>query len=106
MDGHPVLLRNVSDDHNHWIELKLIGSGKSPRDATGTSVFLTADGVKQRGDVISGGSYLSNNDPRVHFGIGQATKIEDLEIHWPDGKVEHVAAPAIDHISTVTEGAK
>jgi hypothetical protein len=106
MDGHPVLLRNVSDDHNHWIELKLIGSGKSPRDATGTSVFLTADGVKQRGDVISGGSYLSNNDPRVHFGIGQATKIEDLEIHWPDGKVEHVAAPAIDHISTITEGAK
>jgi hypothetical protein len=106
MDGHPVLLRNVSDDHNHWIELKLIGSGKSPRDATGTSVFLTADGVKQRGDVISGGSYLSNNDPRVHFGIGQATKIEDLEIHWPDGKVEHVAAPPIDHISAITEGAK
>jgi len=106
MDGHPVLLRNVDSNHNHWIELKLTGSGKSPRDATGTVVYVTAGGIKQRGDVISGGSYLSNNDPRVHFGLGTATKVDDLEIHWPDGKVEHGPAPTIDHITTINESAK
>jgi enediyne biosynthesis protein E4 len=105
MDGHPVLLRNVSDDHNHWIELKLIGSGKSPRDATGATVYITANGMKQRGDLISGGSYLSNNDPRLHFGLGPATKIDDIEIHWPDGRTEHTPAPSIDRITTISEGA-
>ena len=104
MDGHPVLLRNVSPDKNHWLELKLIGGPKSPRDAVGTTVYLTANGMKQREDVISGGSYLSSNDPRPHFGLGQATKIDDVEIHWPDGKLEHIPSPAIDRIVTITEG--
>jgi hypothetical protein len=104
MDGHPVLLRNVSPDHNHWLELKLIGGPKSPRDAVGTTVYLTANGMKQREDVISGGSYLSSNDLRPHFGLGQATKIDDIEIHWPSGKVEHVTVPGIDRIVTVSEG--
>jgi hypothetical protein len=104
MDDHPVLLQNVSDDHNHWIELKLIGGPKGPRDAVGAAVYLTAGGMKQREDVISGGSYLSSNDMRPHFGLGQATKIDDIEIHWPDGKVEHVTVPGIDRIVTVTEG--
>ena len=106
MDGHPVLLRNVDSNRNHWIELKLTGSGKTPRDATGTVVYVTAGGIKQRGDVISGGSYLSNNDPRLHFGVGAATKIEDVEIQWPDGKIEHAPSPAIDHITPLTESAK
>ncbi|MGC1423872.1 MAG: CRTAC1 family protein [Terracidiphilus sp.] len=104
MDGHPVLLRNVSPDHNHWLELKLVGGPKSARDAVGTTVYLTANGMKQRGDVISGGSYLSSNDPRLHFGLGQATKIDDIEIHWPSGKVEHVTVPGIDRIVTISEG--
>ena len=104
MDGHPVLLRNVSTDKNHWLELKLIGGPKSPRDAVGTTVYLTANGIKQREDVISGGSYLSSNDPRPHFGLGQATKIDDIEIHWPSGRVEHVTVPGIDRIVTLTEG--
>jgi enediyne biosynthesis protein E4 len=104
MDGHPVLLRNVNADHNHWIELKLVGSPKSPRDAVGATVYLSANGIKQRGDVISGGSYLSSNDLRPHFGLGAATKIDDIEIHWPDGKVEHVTVPGVDRILTITEG--
>jgi enediyne biosynthesis protein E4 len=106
MDGHPVLLRNVDPNHNHWLELKLTGSGKSPRDATGAVVYVTAGGMKQRGDVLSGGSYLSNNDPRLHVGLGPATKIDEVEIHWPDGKVEHAPAPAIDRITTITESTK
>jgi enediyne biosynthesis protein E4 len=104
MDGHPVLLRNVSPDKNHWLELKLVGGPKSPRDAVGATVYVSANGMKQRGDVLSGGSYLSSNDPRPHFGLGQATKIDDIEIHWPDGKVEHLSVPDVDRIVTITEG--
>ncbi len=110
-DGHPVLLRNVNPDHNHWFELRLTGSCKfkkspcSPVDAVGTTVYVTANGMKQRGDVISGGSYLSSNDPRPHFGLGTAIKIDDIEIHWPDGKVEHVAVQGVDQIASITEAA-
>ena len=105
MDGHPVLLRNVSPDHNHWLELRLVGGPKSPRDAVGATIYVTANGMKQRGDVLSGGSYLSSNDPRPHFGLGQATKVDDIEIHWPSGKVEHFTVPGVDRIVTVNEGA-
>ncbi|MGB8261312.1 MAG: CRTAC1 family protein [Terracidiphilus sp.] len=105
MDGHPVLLRNVSPDKNHWLELKLVGGAKSPRDAVGATVYVTANGMKQRGDVLSGGSYLSTNDPRPHFGLGQATTVEDVEVHWPGGKVEHFTVPGVDRIVTLTEGA-
>jgi len=104
MDGHPVLLRNVNADNNHWLELKPVGGPKSPRDAVGATVFVTANGMKQRGDVISGGSYLSTNDPRPHFGLGQAIKVEDIEIHWPSGKVEHFTIPGVDRIVSLTEG--
>ena len=105
LDGHPVILRNVSADKNHWVELKLVGGPKSPRDAVGATAYLTANGVKQRGDVLSGGSYASSSDPRVHFGLGQAAKVDDIEIHWPDGKLEHVSVPGVDRIVTITESA-
>jgi len=110
IDGHPVLLRNVNPDHNHWIELKLVSAPSPgvkgvPADAVGATVYLTANGMRQRGDVIAGGSYLSTSDPRLHFGLGQNTTIDVLEIHWPDGKVERAPVPAIDRIVTITEGA-
>ena len=104
IDGHPVLLRNVNPDHNHWLELKLVGGPKSPRDAVGAAVYVTANGLKQRDDVISGGSYLSSNDPRVHFGLGAATKIDAIEVHWPSGAVEHFTVPGVDRIVTLKEG--
>jgi hypothetical protein len=104
MDGVPVLLRNVNPDHHHWVELKLVGGPKSPRDAVGSTVYLTAGGIRQREDVLSGGSYLSSNDLRVHFGLGDATKVDAVEIHWPDGAVEKAALPGVDRIYTVEEG--
>ncbi|MDE3200295.1 MAG: CRTAC1 family protein [Acidobacteriota bacterium] len=104
IDGPPVLLRNVDDNHNHWVELKLIGGARSPRDAVGATVFLTADGTRQRQDVISGGSYVSTNDPRLHFGLGSATDAGIAEIHWPSGTVEKVRLPAEDRIFTIEEG--
>jgi len=53
--------------------------------------------------VLSGGSYLSSNDPRVHFGLGDATKVDGVEIHWPDGAVEKVQLPAVDRIFMIEE---
>jgi hypothetical protein len=103
MDGLP-LLKNVNPDHHHWVELKLVGGAKSPRDAVGATVYLTAGGMRQRGDVLSGGSYLSSNDPRVHFGLGDAEKVDLVEIHWPDGVVEKVQLPGVDRIFTLAEG--
>jgi hypothetical protein len=104
MDGHPVLLRNVSDDKNHWLELKLVGGPKGPREAVGATVYVTANGMRQRQDVLSGGSYLSTNDPRPHFGLGQATTVEDIEVHWPSRKAEHFLTPGVDRILTISEG--
>jgi hypothetical protein len=104
IDGHPVLLRNVSPDKNHWIELRLVGGPKSPRDAVGATVYVTANGIRQRGDVLSGGSYLSSSDQRVHFGLGQAKKVDQVEIHWPDGETEKLHPSSVDEILTVSEG--
>ena len=104
VDGPAVLLRNVSPDHHHWVELKLAGGPKSPRDAIGATVYLTANRMRQREDVMSGGSYISSNDQRPHFGLGDATDAGTAEIHWPSGRIEKVRLPAVDRIFTVTEG--
>jgi len=104
MDGVPVLLRNVNPDHHHWVELRLVGGPKSPRDAVGATVYLEAAGMRQREDVLSGGSYLSSNDLRIHFGLGDATDGGTAEIHWPSGAKETVKLPAMDRIYTITEG--
>jgi hypothetical protein len=104
MDHAPVLLRNVNADHNHWVGLKLVGGAKSPRDAVGTTVYLTTGGMRQRGDVMSGGSYESNNDQRLHFGLGQSTTVDGLEIHWPSGMKEKVSLPSIDRYFILEEG--
>ena len=104
MDSPPTLLRNVNADHHHWVGLKLTGGAKGPRDAVDATVYLTAGGLKQRGDVYSGGSYASSSDQRVHFGIGDASKVDAVEVHWPDGTVEKVQLPGIDRIFTVEEG--
>jgi len=82
----------------------LVGAAKSPRDAIGAAVFVTTGGVRQRADVLSGGSYGSSSDPRVHFGLGSASKIERVEIRWPDGKKEDLAISGVDRIVTVREG--
>jgi hypothetical protein len=60
--------------------------------------------MRQRADVLSGGSYESSNDQRPHFGLGDATSIDSVEIHWPSGNVEKVALPAVDRFYSVEEG--
>jgi len=104
VDSTPTLLRNVVKNDNHWVTLKLVGGPKSPRDAIGAKVFLTAAGARQRADVFSGGSYGSSSDPRVHFGIGSAKRIDKVEILWPDGAKQEVSINKTDVILMVEEG--
>ena len=79
LDSSPTLLRNVNPDQHHWIEFRLIGGAGKPRDAVGAAVFVTTGKITQRGDVLSGGSFASSNDPRVHFGLGGATSIDSVD---------------------------
>src|SRR5205807_7131346 len=109
LDSAPVLLRNVVENGNHWLTLKLVGGPKSPRDATGAKIFLSAGGVRQRMDIISGGSYQSSSDPRVHFGLGQSETIDSIEIDWPSGLKEMVDMTALNRdgpnrITSIQEG--
>ncbi len=104
IDGPPTLLRNVVNNGNNWVDLKLVGGPKGPRDAIGAKAFLTANGVTQRNDVISGGSYCSSNDLRLHFGLGKTKRVEKLEIRWPDGIRENVTLSGINAIFTIVEG--
>jgi hypothetical protein len=103
LDHTPVLLRNVNDDHNHWVGLLLIGGPKSPRDAVGSTVYLTSGGQRQRGDVMSGGSFESSNDFRVHFGLGENTTVDKIEIRWPDDVKETYTLPGVDRYFTIEE---
>jgi len=108
MDTTPSLLRNVNADHHHWVEVKLIGGPKGPRDAIGATAYLTTGTgdrkMREREDVMSGGSYASSSDQRLHFGVGDNTKLGELEIHWPGGAVEKLTLPAVDTIYTIEEG--
>ena len=105
-DSKPTILRNVSTPVGHWINVRLIGDPgkKSPRDAIGAIVFLTADKIRQRWDVTSGGSYASQSDQVLHFGIGAATTVEKLEIKWPNGTTETVEVRGVDQNLTIVEG--
>ena len=104
VDGTPSFLRNVSENKNHWVELELVGGPKSPRDAVGSTVYLKTAGFKQRGDVVSGGSFASSSDKRLHFGLGDATTVDEVEVHWPSGAVEKIKLPGVDGIYKVVEG--
>jgi enediyne biosynthesis protein E4 len=104
-DAAPTVLRNVSEPKSHWLRLRLVGdpARKSPRDATGATVYLTTGKLRQRADVTSGGSYSSQNDPHPYFGLGAATKVDRLEVRWPDGSTEVFDVPAVDKTLTLTQ---
>jgi len=110
IDGPPALFRNVNLDKHHWVEIGLVGgknpvNGKtSPRDATCATVYLQANGTRQRRDVLSSGSYISANDRRLHFGLGDSTDAGTAEIHWPSGAKQKIKIPAVDRIYTIEEG--
>ncbi|HYP53726.1 MAG TPA: CRTAC1 family protein [Pyrinomonadaceae bacterium] len=106
MDSAPALLRNVAQTANHWLRLRLVGdpSKRSPRDATGATAYVTTGRLRQRGDVVSGAGYSSQNDPALFFGLGAATKVDGLEVRWPDGSRETFPVPAVNRTLTLTQG--
>jgi hypothetical protein len=66
--------------------------------------MLTAGGMRQRGNVMSGGSFKPSSDFRVHFGFGQTTMVDKVEIRWPDGVKERVTLPSVARYFAVEEG--
>lgn len=98
----PQLLRSETTLKNNWIKIKCIGT-KSNRTAIGARVYCTTGKHRQMDEVRSGGSYISQNDLRLHFGLASADTA-DLEIRWPSGAVEKFAALAANKIHTVVEG--
>lgn len=99
----PTLLLNCTPNRGHAILLKLTGT-KSNRSAIGARVTVTSGDLKQMKEVRSGGSYLSQNDLRLHFGLGSHTKIDTLQIEWPGGEKQTLRNLAPDSIYTVDEG--
>jgi hypothetical protein len=99
----PSLLKNMNADGYHRVLFKLIGT-KSNRAAIGARVTIRSAGVKQISEVRGGASYLSQNDLRLHFGLGAAKKMESVEIRWPSGKVERLENVAADAIYAIVEG--
>ncbi len=83
----PSLLLNTSKNTNHRVLFKLVGT-KSNRAAIGARVTIHAGGVTQFDEVRGGGSYLSQNDLRLHFGLGTTNKIDSVELRWPSDKLE------------------
>jgi hypothetical protein len=85
----PTLMENVTASQNHWITIKTVGT-KSNRDGIGARLKVKSGDQVQFATVRSGESYLSGNDPRIHFGLGASPKVDELEIRWPGGQVDRI----------------
>jgi hypothetical protein len=99
IDDAPALLRNDGGSRaGHWLTLRLVGdpAERSPRDAIGSVVFCTANGLRQRGEVASGRGQASQSDLRVHFGLGSASRVDRLEVRWANGPTASYEIPAVD----------
>jgi hypothetical protein len=102
LDGAPMILRNDGGNRNNWITLELRGARSNPL-ALGARVKVVTGKSSQIGEVRSGGSYLSQNDLRLHFGLGKAERVERVEIRWPSGKTEALTNLAARNFYTVKE---
>jgi hypothetical protein len=104
-NGAPVLLRNNAGRQNHWLGLRLIGR-KSNIDAVGANITYRSGDLQRTHTKVGGGSYLAAHDPRIVLGLGQHTKIDWLEIQWPQpsGIKERFTEVPIDRYITITEG--
>jgi hypothetical protein len=103
MNARPSLLVNQARNGNHWIEIRAVGT-RSNRDGIGARITLKLGKRILLDEVRSGSSYDSSSDMRVHFGLGKAAKIDDLQVRWPSGLVERFPGLAVDSIHTLREG--
>jgi hypothetical protein len=99
----PQLLRCDSTLKNNWLKVKTVGT-KSNRSGIGARIYCKPDGEHQQMDEVrSGGSYFSQSDLRVHFGLGTA-KTADVEVHWPSGQIDKIPGVTANQVLTMTEG--
>ncbi len=97
-----ILYRGYPDSTNHWVTFRLVGT-RSNRSAIGAEVLLESGDLTQRRVVDGGSGFASQNDRRLHFGLGRREWVDRVVIHWPSGTRQVIARPAIDQIVTVTE---
>ncbi|OLE10478.1 MAG: RNA-binding protein [Acidobacteria bacterium 13_1_20CM_4_56_7] len=102
LDGPPSLLRNDAGNKNNWIMVKCLGT-RSNRSAIGTRVKVTTGRRSQIDEVMSGSSYYSQNDLRLHFGLGTAKKVETIEISWPSGLKDNLKDLPVNQLLIVQE---
>lgn len=102
-EGPPLLLHNVSQTKSHWIKLDLRGRGKN-HFAHGAQVVARAGKRIWIGCVSPASSYLSSSDPRIHFGLGSVSKVDNISIRWPSGRKETLREVTANKIIKVREG--
>jgi hypothetical protein len=100
--GQPLLFHNTTAESNAWIGLSLRGT-RSNRDAIGAGVQVAACGQTQFDTVRNGGSYLSRDDPRLHFGLGACAKVDRVTVRWPSGRVQEVSGVAVNRYTSIEE---
>jgi hypothetical protein len=102
LGGKGTLVHNVSTNTGHWIGIKLVGT-KSNRDGIGARVEVFTAGKRQTAERVAGSGYLSQNDGRLHFGLGAATTVDKLIVHWPSGREQTIEKLGVDKVLTVEE---
>jgi hypothetical protein len=102
LGGEGLLLHNTGASGRHWLLVKTVGT-RSNRDGFGARIEVVAGDLVQTADVVSESGYLSQDDPRAHFGLGAHTKVDRLTIHWPSGVTQTLRDLRVDQILTVTE---
>lgn len=103
MNSQPMLLVNQAKNQNHWLGVITRGT-KSNRDGIGAKVTVVANDHKYVQEVRSGSSYISNNDMRLHFGLGSSVEVDHIEVRWPNGDTESFSGGAADRFITLLEG--
>jgi hypothetical protein len=104
LDGPPSLLRNDGKNQNHWLKIKCVGT-QSNRSAIGARVSVVAAGREQIDEVMSGSGYYSQNDLRLHFGLGAAKTVESITVLWPSGAKDSVRDIEADQLLVIQESA-
>jgi hypothetical protein len=103
LEATPILLRNEVGNRNHWLGLDLVGS-QGPASAIGATVTVTTASRTRVAINQWATAYLSHNDPRMHFGLGEDDHVDRLEIRWPDGQTEVYQDLAADRYLTIVQG--
>ena len=103
INDRPTLLRNDGGNENNWLMVKTIGT-ESNRDGIGARIEVRCGGLTQSAEIRSGASYLSHNDLRAHFGLGQREIIDSLVVRWPSGLEERFANLPANRLVVLQEG--